>query len=172
MYPSKKDVVSAAIEACESFSECADWFFNFENSPSWLGWENWLTIDILRRLNSEHVRRFHPYSKQKLKLDLFVDAPIQIAVEIKTNYITDQEVIKPRRLMSERVVKDARKMRRLGGAIEKLLLVSNFFESNAALRAYPKRVKNDLAKRFSQFQIRWHNCSSGSGHSLLLVLSG
>ncbi|HEY3968330.1 MAG TPA: hypothetical protein VGM05_27445 [Planctomycetaceae bacterium] len=171
MYPSKKGVVSAAIAACSSFAECAKCFFNFERRSSWLGWENWLTIDIVRRLNSDHVLPFYPYSKQNLKLDLFVDAPIQIGVEIKTNYITDQEVKKPHRLMSERVVKDARKMRRLGGSIEKLLLVSTFFESNAGVRAYPARVQNDLAKRFGQFHSRWHTCSTSCGHNLLLVLS-
>jgi hypothetical protein len=171
MYPSKKNVVSAAVGACRSFAECATCFFNFEKRQAWLGWENWLTIEIVRRLNSKLVLPFYSYPKRNLKLDIFIDDPLQIAVEVKTNYISDQEVKNPHRLMSGRVMKDAEKMKHLDNTTGKLLLVSTFFESNEGLMAYPERVKRDLTNRFGLFQCRWHNCSSGGGHNLLLVLS-
>jgi hypothetical protein len=171
MYPSKKDVVSAAVNACASFAECATCFFNFEKRSAWLGWENWLTVEIIRRLNSKLVLPFFPYPKQNLKLDIFIADPVQMAVEVKTNYISNQEVRNPHRLMSGRVVKDAAKLRLLDDSIAKLLLVSTFFESKESLGSYPSRVKRDLAKRFGFFEARWHTCSAGGSHNLLLVLS-
>jgi len=169
--PSEKDVVLAAREACTSFANCAPSYFNFECRDTWLGWENWLTVDIARRLNSRSVFPFYSYPRQNLRLDISVGLPVKIAVEIKTNYIDNDEASDPHRLMSSRVVKDAEKIRQLHRSIKKVILVSTFFESTDGLRAYSKCVKKDLAERFGAFRCSWHDCSAGGGHNLLLVLS-
>lgn len=86
-----KDIIRTALDSCESFAQCSKSFFNFKNRNGWLGWENWLAVDIFRRLNSTSVIPFAPYSecKKKLtgKMDLFVRYPNKMAIEIKTNYL-------------------------------------------------------------------------------------
>jgi hypothetical protein len=140
-----------------------------ESRTTWLGWENWLTVEIARRLNSRKVIPFFSYPKTQKKLDLFVCDP-KLAVEIKTNYITDEESRQNPRKMSGRVVPDAKKIMSLGGRVRKLLLVATCFESNAGLRAYPGCVANDLHVRFRQFEPDWRECSHGRGHISLLAL--
>lgn len=171
VYPTIDDVIRCAAESCRSFAACSDAFFNFERRKGWLGWENWLTVEIVRRLNSRLVLPFHPYPETGEKLDLYVCAPVDLAVEIKTNYITDLEAKRNPRPMPGRVVADAAKVAGLGERTSKLLLVSTCFESEAGLAAYKACVARDLRDRFGQFQPRWDNCSCGTGYNSLLSLS-
>ena len=90
------NIIRAALESCESFTGCFDSFFNFKERNGWLGWENWLTVDIFRNLNNISVVPFAPYSvcKNNLtgKMDLFVRYPSKIAIEIKTNYLDAKDL--------------------------------------------------------------------------------
>jgi hypothetical protein len=168
--PTVDEVIQCATEACRCFADFSDAFFNFEKRSSWLGWENWLTVEVARRLKSRNVLPFYSYPRTGERLDLFVSGPIHIAVEIKTNYITDREAKQNPRPMPSRVLADATKIKRLDTSIRKLLLVSTFFESQTGLSAYPECVAHDLKARFGQFEPKWSDCSSGSGHVLLLAL--
>jgi hypothetical protein len=142
-----------------------------------LGWENWLTVDITRRLNNALVLPFFPYPDAHLgakrKLDLYIRAPVRLAVELKVNYIDDTEIEKSgdQRPLPDRVAQDAEKISVLDQTIGKLLLVSTCFESRPGLDAYQDLVSDDFARRFEHFWFRWYNCSAGSGHNLLLALS-
>ena len=168
--PSLDDVVSCAAGACRSFARASAAFFNFEKRAAWLGWENWLSVEITRRLNSRFVLPFYAYPAACERLDLYVDVPVNLAVEIKTNYITDREARKRPRPLPGRVVADARKIERLGTEVGKLLLVSTCFESKFGLKAYPECVAQHVLSRFGRFQATWHDCSQGAGYNLLLAL--
>jgi hypothetical protein len=50
-----KDIIRETLRACKSFSKCSDSFFDFEIRNGWLGWENWLTVDIFRWLDHQYV---------------------------------------------------------------------------------------------------------------------
>lgn len=159
MQPSMENVIACAKAACRSFAKCSANFFNCE---SWLGWENWLTVDIVRRLDNPIVRPFHRYTKDAKKLDIYIDAPVDLAVEIKTNYITDLEAKKSPRPMSRRVLKDAEKIMSWGKDVDRLLLVSTCFDSTVALRAYPECIARDLKRRLGSFK-----CGGSIVHAVL-----
>jgi hypothetical protein len=165
----EKHVVRAAVQACRSFAKCSPNFFNFEESANWRGWENWLTVEIARRLDSRCVLAFFAYPKKKLRLDLFVKGNA-LAVEIKTNFITDREAAKENRTLPDRVVKDAKKMRALNAETGRLILVATIFDTREGLVAYKRTVNKDLAPTFVDYRVSWHDCSSGEGHLLLLAL--
>ena len=178
MHVSKRTLILAAAKACKSFASSSERFFNFEKRRGWRGWENWLTVDITRRLNNNLVLPFYPYScvglNVKTTLDIYVDLPVRLAVEIKVNYIDDDEIAnsEEHRSLPDRVFKDALKIAGLDRRIDKLLVISTCFESRPALEAYQNLVKDDLAQRFTSFQHRrWYDCSAGTGHNLLLALS-
>ncbi|HKA08482.1 MAG TPA: hypothetical protein VKD71_14580, partial [Gemmataceae bacterium] len=170
VHPTIDDVIRCAAESCRSFAAFSDAFFNFARRSGWLGWENWLTVEIARRLNSRLVLPFFPYPATGEKLDLYVDAPVDLAVEVKINYITDREARQNPRPMSGRVLADAEKIAGLADRTSKLLLVSTCFESDRGRAAYAACVALDLQTRFGQFQPQWHDCSCGSGYNLLLSL--
>ena len=170
MYPTIHDVIRCTAEACRSFAAFSDTFFNFDRRSAWLGWENWLTVEVARLLNNRLVLPFYPYPVTGEKLDLYIAEPADIAVEVKTNYITDREARRSPRPMSGRVFADAGKIVNLGDRTSKLLLVSTCFDSRAGLHAYEACVGQDLKERFGQFQPQWHDCSNGTGHNLLLSL--
>ena len=176
MHISKKHIVEAAIRSCKQFARSQVSFFEERNG--FLGWENWLTVDIARQLNDKNVIPFYQYPRRKSKLDIYVKKPFPIAVEIKTNYIDKKEVDwskrhrEGKRLLPERVYKDAKKINRLDPKTEKLLFVSTCFDTHKSLTEYKKLVQEDLKKRFKSFKChRWHNCSVGDGHNLLLELT-
>jgi hypothetical protein len=166
----EKEIVAAAIGACRSFAKYSPCFFNFQERAAWLGWENWLTVEIARRLDSLRVIPFFTYPKKRLRRDLFVRDDQLVAVEVKTNYITDKEASRENRSLPDRVTKDVVKMRMLDGEIGKLILLATVLDSAQGLAAYKSAVKKDLAKTFVDFRPSWHDCSSGKGHVLLLAL--
>ena len=179
MNPSQRNVVLSAVKACRGFARCSGSFFNFKKrSGGWRGWENWLTVDITRHLNDPHVLPFCRYSYEgqrlKGKLDIYVEAPFRIAVEIKTSYIFDREIEAwgADITLTDGVFHDARKICKLEPKIGKLLLLSICFESRDALKKYRKRAECGLASSFKSFQYhRWYDCSASAGHNLLLALS-
>lgn len=174
-----KDIIRSSWIACESFLSCSDAFFNFKIRNGWLGWENWLTVDIIRRLNNISVVPFAPYSmcKQNLtgKMDLFVRYPNKIAVEIKTNFWDanefgdDNKII---RKFPERILKDIIKLKRVGDDIYQLLAIAIVFE----LGDYRQ---NNMITHFSEtllantkMNYRMYGCSASEKYIIsLLVLS-
>src|SRR4051812_44818961 len=87
--PSREKSVSGAVEACRSFAQCSGCFFTRETA--WRGWENWLTVEIVRCLNHPAVIPFARYPAKNGSMDIGVGNPLRLAVEIKVNYITDAE---------------------------------------------------------------------------------
>lgn len=166
----QNQVVSAARKACKSFAAFSPRFFDFESREAWLGWENWLTVEIARLLDNKLVRAFGQYPTGKQRFDLYINGPTQVAVEIKVNYITNGEAERPNRPMPDRIVRDAKKLKKLKGSVSKLLLVATCFQSRKGLKAYRRAVQHDLEMRFGEFSYKWFNCSSHDGHNLLLAL--
>ena len=117
--PSVKELVRSAVQACKSFASCSSNFFDFDKREAFCGWENWLTVDITRRLNNKHVIPFCPYSEVKHrlkgKLDLYIDSRPSMAVEIKVNYIDDTEIERwgADIGLPKRILKDAKKLRQI-----------------------------------------------------------
>jgi hypothetical protein len=172
------DIIRTTLNACNSFSLCSDSFFNFKMRSGWLGWENWLTVEIFRNLNNISVVPFAPYSMcdQNLtgKMDLFVRYPNKIAIEIKTNYLdandlgrNDQSTKLP-----DRILKDVRKLKRVCDDIYQLLLIAIVFELG-------DHLQNNLMMHFSENQIartnmnwKMYNCPASEKNKIsLLVLS-
>jgi hypothetical protein len=56
-------IVQSAKAACRSFAEYQDNFFDFARPHAWRGWENWLAVDIGRRLNIKTARPFKGSSR-------------------------------------------------------------------------------------------------------------
>jgi hypothetical protein len=129
---SVKVIVTQAIGACRNFAEYEKRFFNFERRNGWTGWEDWLTVEILRRLNSKKAIAYGAYPKTKQKCDILVD-PKRVAVEIKVTYITKAEVKKWAKegahYISSRAADDAKKLQGLPEKTVKLLLFAAVFES-------------------------------------------
>lgn len=175
--PYIKQVIFCAAQACFSFSHCTKTFFNFETRLGWLGWENWLTVDIFRRLNTCKAVPFAHYSDKNRKLDLLINDP-EIAIEIKTTYISSNEISKWSRRGSHKISKrfrdDASKLfseTQYTNATA-LLLLAAVFESDADLYKYIKLTQQDLDSSFCDFRNRrWYNCSSSKGYIGLLVVT-
>lgn len=178
MNPSLRNVVCAAKDASCSFSQCSQYFFNFSKRPAgWAGWENWLTVEIVRRLRSDRVIPFYAYPKgtssKGKRLDIYVEPPRGLAVEIKVNYLDRGEIERSgkRRTLPDRVATDAQKLERLDNAVGRVLFVSTCFEAAEDLHAYPRLVQEDLDARFRGYRFRWYDCSSTGGSILLLAMS-
>lgn len=167
--PTIQRVVRSAEAACRSLSRCNN-FFNFDETDSWLGWENWLTIDIIRRLNHRSIVRFGRYPSGAGQSDILVRVKRPIAVEIKVNYVDDDEVEKwgraGTRTLPERVVKDLRK---LVGSIERgtcLMLVATGIESPRCGRVYKNLIDAYLKRDWGHWKRSWSIC----GRVLLLSM--
>jgi hypothetical protein len=175
--PSKCNVVLFAAKACKSFAESSACFLN-RPGRAYGGWENWLTVEITRLLNNPCVIPFCGYpcgdAKIRTNLDIYIERPVPIAVEIKVNYITNEEIRNwgPKIEFPDRILDDGRKLDKLDHKTVKLLLVSTCFDSSEGLDKYLSCMERTLGKRFESLQHHsWYNCSAGTGHNLLLALS-
>lgn len=173
--PSVKLIIQEAHAACQSFSACSKRFFNFEKRGGWAGWEDWLTVEIFRRLNSPSVIPFASYTNSSKKLDLRVENP-RIAVEIKVTYISDNEVTfwqeQRTRTLTDRLRCDAEKLSHEPDDVTKLLLLAIVFESSISAKKYRKLVRNDIEESYAEYpKRRWHDCSAADGFIHLLAMA-
>ena len=167
-----KDVIQSAIKACEIFSPCLENFFNFELRHGYLGWENWLTVEIFRNLNSSAVVPFAPYSICKKSLpglmDLFVRYPNQIVVEIKTNYLDNDELGANSLKLHSRIKDDISKMNKVGNSIYQLLILAIVFESQDGLEKYQNELFDTTQLEVMDMNCKFYTVSSASDHKVLL----
>ena len=154
-----RNVILAAADACKSLSQCTN-FFNFDETDSWLGWENWLTVDIVRRIDSPLVVRFGKYPESSEKTDILVNGEYKIAVEIKVNYVDTLEVSKwhkdGRYKLPNRVIKDLRKLNRLGKGMKRVLLFAIAFEDPKDQNKYKNLVDKYLTISWDSWENQWH----------------
>jgi hypothetical protein len=159
--PNIKSVIKAAADACKSLSQCTN-FFNSDETESWRGWENWLTVDIVRRLNSASVVRFGHYPSKSEKTDILV--PKKIAVEIKTNYVETSEVeawiAKASYRLPDRVIRDLRKLNRLGKDMKRVLLFAIAFENPKDQAKYKRLLDQYLTSSWDAWEKQWHKCKT------------
>lgn len=167
-------IVREAANACQSFAGYQSRYFDFERRPGYRGWENWLTVDIGRRLNHKNVLAFHGYPTGRERFDLYVEGATPIAVEVKVNYLDQDEIQEsgPERDLPPRVVSDAEKLNTLNPTTSRLLLVSTCFERSECRRAYKRLVAPSIARHFPNWEHEWRDCSDArnKGWNLLLAL--
>jgi len=174
-----KRVVNEARAACLSFAAYKRQFFDFRRRPGYRGWENWLTVEIGRRLNTRSVLTFAPYHgvKNGRRLDLLVDScNPKVAVEIKVNYLDDDEIrswVPGDAGLPVRVLRDRNKLEGLPVEFSRLLLVSTCFDSHPGLIKYKGVVDRTLPIDFPGWRAEWYDCSNTKleGWTLLLALS-
>lgn len=172
-------VIAVATKACKSFAACSNNFFYFDQTEAWRGWENWLTVEIVRRLNSKDIRPFCSYSNlgesTKKKMDLYIDRPSKIAVEIKVNYISELEIDrwnKRKQGLPDRITDDLKKRELVDQKTYFLMLVSTVLESKQSCISYRKHINADLSERFNHMNWRWYDCSHArGGWNMLLAIS-
>ena len=168
-------IAKHARQACLSFAAYEKRFFNFEKRNGWAGWENWLTIDILRRLNVTSAEPYAPYPNGKQRFDILVDEP-RIVVEIKVTYIDRAHVkkfeLRGRGALSGRLTKDAKKVEAHTKDSVGLLMLAVAFEHADLIRPYKTLVNEDIKDNYSTFKThRWFNCSAEDGCVSLLALT-
>jgi hypothetical protein len=169
----RNTVIQAAAAACRSFAAYQSRFFRFDRRNGWRGWENWLTVDICRRLDSDDIHPFerYPTSRERRHFDIFVSGEPPLAVEIKVNYIDDEEALGKKKL-PDRVLDDREKLDSIKESMGRLILVSTCFESRNSAESYPARVAAAIASDFPHWHAEWHDCSvPGNGSNKLLALS-
>ena len=168
--PSISDVIRAAADACKSLSQCGN-FFNFDKTNSWRGWENWLTVDVIRRLDSPSVVRFGNYPDSSEKTDILISGPNCTAVEIKVNYVDSSEVEAWKESASyklpRRVTEDLWKLNRLGKDMNRVFLFAIAFENTNDKTKYKGLLDQSLAKSWGSWASQWHECET----FMLLALS-
>jgi hypothetical protein len=161
--PTKRAVIIAAQKACESLSRCRN-FFNFEENGSWRGWENWLTVDTVRRLNHKTVVRFGRYAKSATHSDIIVRGSPDMVVEIKVNYVDNSELDKWSKRGSHelppRVIGDLDKLGRNGESAVRLMLVAIAFERKARQPEYKKLLKLQLKNTLGDWKKKWKEAGS------------
>ena len=171
--PSTSRVIQKAVAACRSFAQFQNHFFDFEQSARWRGWENWLTVDICRRLNDKDVHPFSSYDGElngkHMDFSIGVRSSLKVAVEIKVNYI-DKDEAKQKTELPDRVLNDRDKLNSCDKRISRLLLVSTCFQSRESMLCYRVNINPGLAKDFLGWSATWHDCSMGNGYNLLLAL--
>jgi hypothetical protein len=162
-----------AIDACRCFSEFEKRFFNFPKRQGWAGWENWFTIELVRRINSSNAIAFLSYPSSNKKFDISINNE-KIAIEIKVTYISKSEVVrwakKKSKCLSSRLYDDAKKLRNLPSTTTKLLFLAAVFESNDLPMQYTTLVSKDVSHSYREFRSQWFDCSSGDGCIWLLVM--
>jgi hypothetical protein len=166
--PTIDQVVQAGAASCRSLSRCNN-FFVFEHSDSWLGWENWLTVDIVRRLNHRAVVRFGAYSNGSTRSDIFLKTKQKIAVEIKVNYIDDNELDKwigKKHGLPKRVADDLKKLTKSIRNADRLMLMATALESSRRSSEYRALIDEDLSSNWPKWTREWAKC----GNILLLSL--
>lgn len=163
-------VILTAADACKSLSQCTN-FFNFDETDSWVGWENWLTVDIIRGLNSASVFRSGNYPKSSEKTDILINGESKIAVEIKVNYVETAEVAKwsakGSHKLPDRVIKDIRKLNRLAKGMKRVLLFAVAFEDPKDQKNYIKLIDMYLSDSWGSWESQWHKCGTFMLLSLL-----
>ena len=161
--PNERDIFRAACGACRSLSNCRN-FFNFDFSDSWLGWENWLTVEIVRRLDHASVIRFGKYPGSRERSDILVQGSSSVAVEIKVNFVDSKEIQEWKAAaayaLPNRVANDLRKLNRLGRRMNKLLLFAVAFESPKDHAAYRRLLATYLSSSCKAWSQRWRKCDS------------
>lgn len=167
-------LINAAIKSCLSFAQCSN---NFFGGDSWRGWENWLTVDIARRINNQKITPFASYSECKPnikgKMDLLIKSPKNIAVEIKVNYWGDDDIERhdgKRKSLPDRAINDIKKLKQLGSDTLKVFLLSTVFESSNGLEKYRDKIFDPNQKCLKDLNWKRYDCSEG-GYNLLLVVS-
>jgi hypothetical protein len=110
-------------------------------------------------------------------MDIYVRGSTQMVVEIKVNYIDEEEIPKfqkNKRVLPVRITDDLKKIKLIGEDPYFLLLVATVLESPESLRSYKEIVDRDLKKRFNrkEWTWEWYNCSDKKegGYILLLVI--
>ena len=168
--PNIENVILAAADACKSLSQCTN-FFNFGKTDSWLGWENWLTVDIVRRLDSASVVRFGSYPSSSEKTDIFISGQNKMAVEIKANYVDTSEVASwnenARYKLPVRATKDLWKLNRLGKGMTRVFLFAIAFENPKDQTKYKELLDQYLTASWGSWTSQWHKCRT----FMLLALS-
>ena len=160
-----------AAAACRVFAAYEKRFFDARSG--WTGWENCLTVDILRRLNSSEAVGFADYPEQSTKFDIWIRNP-RTAVEIKVPG-DDAEVAKFAKKgaakISGRLASDAMKLEPILGSRIGILFLAVEFQSNALAAQYQKLVQSDLRNTYVRFpRAKCINCNSKDGHMSLLAL--
>jgi hypothetical protein len=106
-------------------------------------------------------------------MDLRITGPQEIAVEVKTSYLTEHELktwgegIE----LPERVLKDLKKLRRKKGDVGRLLLLSTVFETESDLEQYRDKLFDRKHKALKGLRMKWYTCSCNGGQNLLLAVS-
>lgn len=166
-------IIRHAANACRSFAACERSFF--QNRNGWTGWENWLTVDIVRRLNSPSAVAFAGYESSKQKFDIFIESS-NIAVEIKVTYLDEKEVAAMEAegsgRITSRLANDAKKLAAALGDNTGLLLLAAVFQNRSLATRYQKVVRNDLISTFHAFpNSKWTSCNASGGSISLLSLA-
>ncbi len=166
-----RDILLSSIYALESFSKFAESFFENRDEDAWRGWENWLTVDILRRLNNKNNIIFYPYCycsdeiQDNTKMDIF-NKKNSICIEIKTNYLTDNEIGEDINLHN-RIVQDLDRLNRLDeNQYFKLLIVGIVFD---AIESINKFIEYFRGNQINNYNWRLYNCSAKNGAPILLL---
>jgi len=168
-----RKLIEAAIASCSAFTSCSYNFF--KNRDGWRGWENWLTVDITRQINSDKIIPFAQYSEFKpninSKMDILVTEPKPIAIEVKVSYWTNKEFEgKKKILLPDNVVCDIRKLKKAGQNVRKVLFFSILFESADGLEKY-YNLFNREQRLLKNMNWKFYDCSVSGGHNILLVIS-
>lgn len=157
--PGARDVTRAAVDAVRDLSKCQHFFKNLEKNESWRGWENWLTVEIVRRLDHSSVTRFGRYSSGSARADIVVTGSPLMMVEVKVNYIERREIERWRKenefRLPTRIVKDIQKLQKMGRRKKRLLIVATAFEPGVGPREYTRRVEEWSRARWRRWRIRW-----------------
>ena len=168
-------LIWATIKSCSSFAICSSNFF--KNREGWRGWENWLTVDIARQINSDNIIPFAKYSECDSDINGLMDLLVKtkhyfIAVEIKVNYWDDDEITKRYDAkdyisLPSRAVEDINKLKKAGPDVRKLFMMSIVFESGDGINKY-RKIFNRNHEVLRDMNWKFFNCGD---HNLLLVIS-
>lgn len=158
----KKHVIEAAARSCKSLSSCEN-FFRFEHSDSWLGWENWLTVDIVRRLDHPDVVRFGAY-RGRLRSDITIVGRKSLAVEVKVSFVDRKEIVRwsnkhTVRKLPARALKDLAKLKMASSTARLFLFAAALEDASDSLR-YRKILRQHLKSDLHGWRSSWHECGS------------
>jgi len=171
-------VVSSAVDSVKKFAKISNIFFNFEKRNGYLGWENWLTVEIFRKLNSSCVVPYAKYSCGKGNksnyMDLKVGGSASMAIEIKTNYLDQKEVNEMKGELSfpERINKDISKVKIEKSVAYRLILIAIVFDTLETRKKFESILKGNEDVYIKRMNWNYYNCSvRGRGQIILLVIS-
>jgi len=167
--PSLQSLITAASGACKSLSRCSN-FFNFHRNDSWLGWENRLTVDIVRPLKQAAVVRFGEYANGS-KSDITIFGRRPIVTEIKVSFVDESELSRWTKRGSHklptRVQSDLEKLAAFPDPAQRVMLLATCFENvRQSTGPYTKLINPYLDSHYAQWKRSWVRC----GNIVLLVL--